>query len=455
MKPTCSVWLLAAALLSQPAMAEDTLLAQANAETEASGPEVLSDARAARAEKPSAPGVLTLQEAIDKALENTPRLKSAHAARGSSLGLRSQAGVLPNPEAWVQADNISGRGPYRGFNSSEIAAGVSQVIELGGKRSRRQQVAEQDLRLSDYALESERLDVIRDVTLAYIGVIAAQEEMRLTSEQKALAEDLLKEVGERVSAAREPLLQRSKAEITTSTSRFAHSRAVRELNHARHMLASLWGGHHEIYTLDTQSFFTLTDPETEAQIESALEANPTTKRWEAVKARSAAQMELEKAQSVPDPRLSFGVRDFRASDSQALVAGVSIPIPVFNSNRGNIESARAQMAKAESDEAANRLSMRNTAYEYYEAMVNAYQQAKTLRKSTVPAAEKAFRLSREGYRMGRFAYLEVLDSQRTLFEARAQYIGTLRDYHKARAETDRLTAAHVAQSDTQGDHHAN
>lgn len=457
MKLTFSAWLLTATLLTgSSAWAEDTLLAQANQEhpPASTAPAASSnEADAGHHHTPDVPssGTLTLQQAIDKAIGNAPRLKSAEAALGASRGERMQADALPNPEIGLEAENFTGSGPYSGFDSSEVTLGVSQTIELGGKRGSRQAAAEQGLRLRGFDYEAERLDLIRDVTIAYAEAVAAQEELKLAAEQKELAADLLKEVNERVGAAREPLIQRSKAEITASTSAFAHERAEREFTHAQHTLASLWGGHHETFALDRESLFALTPPKTEAEVETALDANPNLKRWEAEKARSSALLELEKAQSIPDPRISVGVRDFRGTGDQALMAGISIPIPVFNRNQGNIEKARHEVVKAESDAAATKLTARNSAFQAHEDMINAYRQADILKSSILPAAEKAFRLAREGYRAGKFAYLEVLDSQRTLFETRAQYIAALRDYHKARAETERLTAAHETKNETQGE----
>ena len=57
--------------------------------------------------------------------------------------------------------------------------------------------------------------------------------------------------------------------------------------------------------------------------------------------QSKARLELEQANAIPDPRLSVGVRDFRDSGDQAFIVGVSLPIPVFNANRGNIEELLA------------------------------------------------------------------------------------------------------------------
>ncbi len=437
------MWLLCATILSsQPAFAEES----SKAETAATPPVesiTLPEQKS---------GGLTLDDAIAKALASSPRLKSARAGILASEGEHLQAGAVPNPELGVQAENFSGSGRYGGFDGSEVTLGVSQVIELGGKRSGRVAVAEREVAISRLGQTAERLYVIRDTTGAYANAVAAQEMLKLAAEQKELASDLFKEVRERVDAAREPLIQKSKAEITVSTANFAHERAERELGHAKHVLSNLWAGHDDDFQLEEQDFFTLTPPMSEAEVEVKMEQNPALQRYFVNHSRMQAKYELEKAQAIPDPRVNVGMRDFRDSGNQALVAGISIPIPVFNSNRGNIERARHDISKAENDAQAARLSMIGEVHESLETQVNAYRQAETLKTAILPAAEKAFTLSRQGYRAGKFPYLEVLDAQRTLFEVREQYIAVLKEYHTAKAEVERLTATHASRIQNKGEH---
>ena len=59
-------------------------------------------------------------------------------------------------------------------------------------------------------------------------------------------------------------------------------------------------------------------------------------------------------------------------------------------------------------------------------------------------AEEAFRLAKQGYNLGRFPYMDVLNSQRTLFEVRERHIEALKDYHLKNAEIARLTAANIS-----------
>jgi len=63
--------------------------------------------------------------------------------------------------------------------------------------------------------------------------------------------------------------------------------------------------------------------------------------------------------------------------------------------------------------------------------------------SVLPGAEEAFQFARGGYDAGKFGYLEVLDAQRTLFDARRQFNEAVLDYHQQRAVLERFSALHT------------
>ncbi len=436
-----SATILSASLLSLPTYAQDTPATDtppAAAEAVAPPADAVPDAKAAPT--PPATFGVNLQTAIDRALQNSPRIKSANAAVLATEGTRSQSDAWRNPEVGVLAENVGGGGRYSGMSSGEITYSVSQTIEVGGKRSGRRAVAEQGVALSRHNQTLTQINVVRDATVAYANAVAAQEMLKLAEEQKETAGGLYREVGERVDAAREPLIQKSKAQITVSTAAFAHERAERELGHAKHVLSNMWGSHDDSFPLDTSDFFVLTPPITEADAEAKMEKNPGYTRMESNFAKMQAQYELEKSNAIPDPSFNAGVRDLRDTGDQAFIVGVSIPIPVFNMNRGNIERARQEVSQAESDKQAVKLAMINELHEALETQLNAYRNADNLKNSILPSAEKAFSLSRQGYRAGKFPYLEVLDAQRTLFDVKEQYIAALKEYHVAKAEVDKLTA---------------
>ncbi len=55
----------------------------------------------------------------------------------------------------------------------------------------------------------------------------------------------------------------------------------------------------------------------------------------------------ERKRAIPDVTGSLGVRQLEREGANALVVGVSVPLPLFDSNRGNIAAARAEVAGAE------------------------------------------------------------------------------------------------------------
>lgn len=391
----------------------------------------------------TAAGGLTLNAAIARALARSPRIQSFEAARQSTQGQRRQAGVWQNPEIGVQAENIAGQDDYRGFNSAEITYGVSQLVEIGGKRDARVAIADRSIDLADLDYQAARLDLVRDVTQAFAEAASAEEEVKIAQEQQNLAGDVLQSVTKRVDAAREPLIQKSKANVALATSRIALEKAQRDYDAALKILGNLMGEGVGVNRIDTGSFYEIKPPLEAADVKAAIERNPDITRWKQSIAKSEAEWELEKANAVPDPRINVGVRDFRNTDSKAFVVGVSIPLPILNSNQGNIAKAGAEVTKTKVDQKVSELSLGSEFVKALQAQQVAYAQATTLKDAVVPEAEHAFSLSRQGYTAGKFAYLEVLDAQRTLADARLQYVEALKEYHVQRANVERLTATHL------------
>lgn len=291
--------------------------------------------------------------------------------------------------------------------------------------------------------------MIRDVTTAYADVVAAEENVRLATEQKELAVDVLKSVSVRVGAAAAPLMQKSRAEVERSTATIALDKANRERDISRKKLASMMGEEHFTLPLDSAAFYAIAKPEV-ASLEEKLKANPDLVKLNSSLEQSKARLELEQANAIPDPRLSVGMRDFRDSGDQAFIVGVSLPIPVFNANGGNIEKARHDVSRTEMDNRQLALNTSSELTEAHERMENAYVQAQTLKTEILPSADKAFRLAREGYGLGRFPYLEVLDAQRSLFDVKQQHISALKDFHSSKAQVERLTAMHLPKIQDKG-----
>ncbi len=405
-------------------------------------------------EKPIAPAALVLDQAIAWALEKSPVLGASTARADAATASRSQAGALPNPEISIEADNIYGDGPYDGLDGAEITYGVSQLVELPGKRGNRVRVADAEKTKIHYARDADRLDLIRDVTVAFADVAAAQQEVMILEEERNLATEVRDSVAAKVQAGKEPPIQKNKAEIERSASEIALERARRSLSTKRQILSSLMGGDTGAFTVAMESLPILSEPEALESYRARLPQTPDIKSLDANVNQARAGLSLEKANAVPDPTFNFGVKDFREDDSQAFVAGVSFPFPVFNMNRAGIERAGHDLNAAMFDQRGEQLSLDATLTSIYGDFSSAYSEASALKATVLPGAEEAFSFAREGYDAGKFGYLEVLDAQRTLFDARKQFNEAVLDYHRQRAAIERITASHANEHHEKEEDHA-
>ncbi len=393
-------------------------------------------------EKPM-PATLALGQAIAWALEKSPVLAATGSRADAASANRSQAGALSNPELSIEAENIFGDDEFEGLDSAEITYGVEQLVELPGKRGSRVNIAESEIARSYLERDAAQLDLIRDVTIAYAELVAAQQELSILEEERGLAAEVRDSVAAKVEAGKEPPIQKNKAQIELSSSEIALDRARRMAIAKKQTLAALMGSDTAYFAVQPGSLPAVTEPEPLETYQAHVAQTPDVQTLEAGVTQAQAALSLEKANVLPDPTVSLGVKQFREDDSQAFVAGVSLPIPVFNINRAGIERAGHELNAAKLDQRSGQLSLQTTLIETYGNFTSAYREASALQTAVLPGAEEAFQFARGGYDAGKFGYLEVLDAQRTLFDARRQFNEAVLDYHQQRAALERLSALHA------------
>ena len=143
-------------------------------------------------------GFLTLKHAQSLALMHNPALKAFSKEVRALEAQALQAGLPPNPEIEIEGENFMGSGELSGTQSMETTIQLSQLIELGGKRSKRKQVASVEREIGAWDYETKRADVLAEVTKAFVDVLTAQERFALTKEFVRLAEQMLDTVSAKV-----------------------------------------------------------------------------------------------------------------------------------------------------------------------------------------------------------------------------------------------------------------
>jgi cobalt-zinc-cadmium efflux system outer membrane protein len=161
-------------------------------------------------------------------------------------------------------------------------------------------------------------------------------------------------------------------------------------------------------------------------------------RWTAVYAQRNAELLLARLKPYPDVRLAAGWRHFNETNDDAVRLSLSVPIPVFDQNQGNILSAQESLAKTQAERAANRNTLIVVAGRAYDSLQGALRELTVLRDLAIPKARLAADAISEGYGQGRFTLLEVLDAQASLAQARLREQEALQNFHVAVATIEGL-----------------
>jgi cobalt-zinc-cadmium efflux system outer membrane protein len=392
-------------------------------------------------------GVVTLQDALALALARHPQLAVYPYDLRAADALILQAGLRPNPELGVEVEDVGGRGERRGFDAAQTTLGISQPIELGGKRAKRTRVASLDKELVQWDYRAARLDVMREATRAFFTVLAAQERLALAERLLELSRQAQTAVAQRVKAGKDSPVDELRANVAFSESQIERQKAEKALIAARQGLAAMWGSRAPVFEKAADDFYAVSGPRPWAEMIAAMEGNPDLARWGTEEDRRRAALRLEKAQAAPDISVGGGVRRYEQTDDEAFVLGLTVPLPLFNRNQGGILAATANLAKTRRQYEAAQVRTLAALSGTTGALAAAYEQVTISRNEVLPQAQQAFEAARQGYEQGKFDYLYILDAQRTLFRTQAQYVDAVEAYHQAQADVQRLIGVPANASD--------
>lgn len=144
--------------------------------------------------------------------------------------------------------------------------------------------------------------------------------------------------------------------------------------------------------------------------------------------------------------VSLGGKRIEEQDLNQAILGVSIPIPIFDRNQGNLLEALRRTDKARDELSATGIRLSNELVQAHERLNTARQEVASLQRDILPGAQSAYDAATKGFELGKFSFLEVLDAQRTSFQAKSQYLRALAEAHRSAAEIERILGAASTQS---------
>ena len=323
-----------------------------------------------------------------------------------------QARVRPNPAIDLTAENAFGTGPFDGYRNAETTLGLTQELELWGRRGARIDAARAEAGISVVRRDLAAIDAAGRLALTYAEAEAAQRRAALAEETLTLTVADARAALLLVEEGREPLLRGIQGESEAAAARASRDEAQAERDAAFARLTSV---------------AMLTNPATEIEVsllddapESAavgVSSAPTVKVAEAERDAAERRIAVQRSLTSPNVSASVGVRRYEAEDATALTFGLSMPLPLFDRNRGNIEAAQAELRASD----ARLMSARQDAQADRAAAVARLGASSSRVSATdagVSAADEAYRLSRVGFEAGRISQLELRATRSALITAR-------------------------------------
>ncbi|PYB81245.1 MULTISPECIES: TolC family protein [Pseudomonas] len=374
---------------------------------------------------------LSLDQALDAAFAQNPDFAAIGREIGIAEGERRQAGLIPNPElSWEVEDTRR--------DTSTTTVTLSQALELGGKRGARIEVAEAGQAVARLELERQRNSLRADVIQAFHAALRAQTALELAQQSQALTERGLRVVEGRVRAGQSSPVEATRAQVQLAQAEAAVRRARTERTVANQALARLTGSAEARFDrLDASSL----SPGPAPKAERLLATVEQTAEWRLAAAqieRGDASLGSEKAQRIPNLTVSLGSQYSREERERVNVVGLSMPLPLFDRNQGNVLAAARRADQARDLRNAVELRLRSETRSALEQWGTAMGEVQAYDRTILPAAQQAVDTATRGFEMGKFAFLDVLDAQRTLIEARGLYLEALAQATDARAQVERI-----------------
>lgn len=379
------------------------------------------------------PANLSLAQALDEAAARSPTVVAAEAEVAAAEARARQAGYRSNPQLSLEVENFAGAGELRGLRSTETTLAVNQRLDLGGRRSARVDAARAELEVQKLRLAIARADLAQSVRDQFARAVAAREKLAQATENEARARELARVAGILVDAGRDPPLRALRARSALAQVQAEREAAQADEVAARSSLAALFGVSEPVSSVGGETLDVApqqVNPDTSLDVRLA--------DAERVAAQGAVREQL--AESRIDPAVGVGVRHIRETGDVGLVAGVSMPLRVFDTNRGNIDAARQALAAADARRASTLATVTAQARNAIANVEAAKRRVEALESAAVPEATEALRLAELSYREGRASLLEVIDIQNAYTAARASLTEARLELALATAELGRILA---------------
>lgn len=379
--------------------------------------------------------VWTLESATRQALETAPELRAARAEIEARAGELTQAGSFPNPSIDLRADDRLGQADGRGGTDFTQLA-LSQPLPLR-RVPRERAVAEARLAGAEENRRLRRLELERATAQAFHELQRAQAKLDVAQARLKETEGYpggAKGARDRLVRYLAPL-ERARLAILREEANQAVVVAEREREQALIVFRARLALPPDA-PVRTVSLAEPPAPTALGALQKNLETHPLLAA--AQRNREAAEANIAAAQSrrFADPALNlFRERDVLAGARRNVNGvGLSVQVPLWNTNPGIVDKARAEALGARTDYEIAARETRVRLDRAYAELTRALVQVQRLRASLLEPAQRLNDLARRSFAAGEASVLALIDAANSYFDAQARYAELLTLAQEAQAE---------------------
>lgn len=377
------------------------------------------------ASEPSTPPYL-LTDVLALAVKHSPTLAGAEGAVKQSHGQQIAAGAYPNPSISGVAGRGAIRDPSTGVRVTERTVTVEQPLEWLGKRRARQEAANAGVAGADAALEETRLALLADVKVAFYSLLLAQRDTELASQNVISVEEVLRIVKARVAAGEATSFDSMKASVEVQKAQKDLARALNALLVARGRLNTLTAGSlGKQFSIQGDFQAPKEGLDLDRLLPQAIEQHPSLRRLTKLAEQAEHTVRYERESRVPN--ISIQGSYHREAGDESVVAGLSVPLPLWYRRQGEIETALGTKHRAEAERRRAQNELEQAITQHAQEARTAQDQLHVFETGLLKQAEQTLTVARISFRQGAASLLDVVDAQRV-------YQQTLLEYAQVRAD---------------------
>ena len=368
----------------------------------------------------------TLDRIIDLALERNPIIAGARSVIEQSEGMRTQAGAYPNPTIGGHTGSGVLRDPSTGPRVTEYGMTLHQTVEWPGMRAARQDAAEAGLASATVGLDEARLNLVAEVKQAFYELLLSERTVDLLQQNLEIVQEVARIVRARVRSGEGPQFEAVKADVEVLKAKQEMTKAK---NAVRVKLVGLdtltsgaLGARYQVLG-DFRSLRDRLDPEQMASRD--LSQHPILKRQGKLVEQAESTVSKERQARVPNVTLFGGYA--RETGREGMVAGVSLPTPLWYRQQGHIATALGTQRKEEAELLRARNDLTRAINQHAREAETAQDQIIVYEEGLLKQAQEALRIAQLSFRQGASSLLDVLDAQRVQRQITV-------DYNQARFE---------------------